>query len=622
MRILPRFRQSGLAFSGALILALLALVGLLAPILTRYDPLSTGFTVWLPPDSDHWLGTTALGQDIFAQLIYGARLSLFIGLSAGLISTVFSVAVGLTGAYVGGWIDDLLSLVTGVLLVMPGLPLLIVASAFLHGHGFWLVIVVIGFTGWAWGARVLRSQALALRSRDYVTAALGIGESWWRIVFVEIFPNMAGLIAANFFGAALYAVLSEAALSFIGLGDVSQITWGTMLYWAQARGALLQGAWWWIAAPGLCIASVGTSFALLNFAIDAVSNPRLAIRRLPRSTLQGVFGPRKLETKCVFTTSALRAGYASAGGAVEAVRGVDLEVGSSEVIGIAGESGCGKTTLAFAATRLLEAPGQVFSGFATIEGNNLTTMREAELRNVRWRDFSFVFQASMNSLNPVIRVREQIYDAFQAHGVSDRSELDRRSKELFDAVRIEDRFLDAYPHELSGGMKQRVVIAMAMALRPKIIFMDEPTTALDVIVQRQIVEEIHELRRRYGVSIVMITHDLSLLLEICDRIVIMYAGEVVEVATPAQLLAGPAHPYSKSLLTAFPPIDGPKERRSGLAGRPPALTENIQGCAFFARCSLRTPGKCDAVHPSLEIADDGRRVACLNGQDVLERFDA
>lgn len=617
MKLLARLRQGNLAVLGAAIVGILALAGLLAPLLTGYDPLSTQYPVWLGPNAEHWLGTTALGQDVFAQLVYGARLSLFIGLSAGLISTVLSVVVGLSGAYFGGRVDSVLSLLTGVMLTIPGLPLLIVASAFFRGQGFWLVILVIGLTGWAWGARVLRAQALALRSRDYVTAAVGIGESWWRIVFIEILPNMAGLIAANFFGAALHAVLSEAALSFIGLGDVNQITWGTMLYWAQSLGALLQGAWWWIAPPGICIALLGTSFALLNFAIDAISNPRLAIRRIPKSEVAGDFGPDRIDTPAVFTTSRLRAGYASSSGPVEAVRGVDLDVAAGEIIGIAGESGCGKTTLAFAATRLLEAPGQVFSGFAAIEGSNLTTMTESELRSRRWRDFSFVFQASMNSLNPVIRIREQIYDAFRAHGISDRAELQRRAGELFDAVRVARRFLDMYPHELSGGMKQRVVIAMAMALRPRIIFMDEPTTALDVIVQRQIVGEIKRLRAEYGVSIVIITHDLSLLLEVCDRVVVMYAGEVVEVATPDQMLAGAAHPYARALLTAFPSIDGPRQRRSGLAGRPPSLSETISGCAFYSRCPLRTPGRCDVEHPTLE-REGGRQVACLNWENAKE----
>lgn len=619
MKLFARLLKGNLTGLGATVLAVMALAGILAPLLTSYDPLSTKFPVWLAPSAEHWLGTTALGQDVFAQLIYGARMSLFIGVSAGLISTVLSVVVGLSSAYFGGRVDSVLSLITGVMLTIPGLPLLIVASAFFPGQGFWLVIMVIGLTGWAWGARVLRAQALGLSSRDYVTAAVGIGESWWRIVFIEILPNMAGLIAANFFGASLNAVLSEAALSFIGLGDVNQITWGTMLYWAQSLGALLQGAWWWFAPPGICIALLGTSFALLNFAIDAISNPRLAIRRIPRNDVAGNFGPDSVNTNSVFSTSQLRAGYASTSGRAEAVRGVDLDVAAGEIVGIAGESGCGKTTLAFAAARLLEAPGQVFSGFATIDGDNLTTMTEADLRRRRWRDFSFVFQASMNSLNPVIRIREQIYDAFRAHGITDRDELQRRAGELFDAVRVARRFLDMYPHELSGGMKQRVVIAMAMALRPKIIFMDEPTTALDVIVQRQIVGEIKRLRAEYGVSIVLITHDLSLLLEVCDRVVVMYAGKVVEVATPEQMLAGAAHPYARALLTAFPSIDGPRQRRTGLAGRPPSLSETISGCAFYSRCPLRTPGRCDVELPALERdAEDGRQVACLNWEKTKE----
>jgi len=601
------------ALLGLGLLLTLLLMGLLAPFLTNYDPTALDNSTWLPPSREHLLGTTALGQDIFTQLLYGARLSLLVGFVAGLVSTVIGVTLGLSAAYYGGWADELINTVTNVFLVLPGLPLLIVASAFLQGGGIASIILVISLTGWAWGARVMRSQALALRSRDFVQAAVATGESAPRIIFWEIMPNMLGLIAANFFGAALYAVLSEASLSFIGIGDVGVTTWGTMLFWAQAKGALLRGAWWWIAAPGLCIALLGMAFALLNFSIDQLSNPRLSRAGKPTRVLRrkgsGVQTP--LPEGSLLAIRQLDAGYATPQGSVRAVRGVSLDLKPGEFLGLAGESGCGKSTLAFAVTRLLDPPGAIFGGEVNLGGTDLLALSPEDLRRTRWREFSVVFQASMNVLNPVLKIREQVYDAMQAHGIKEKAQLERRARELFDLVGLRADYLDAYPHQLSGGMKQRVVIAIALALEPKLIVMDEPTTALDVVVQRQILGEIDAVRRRLGISIIFITHDLSLLIEMSDRVAIMYAGEVVEEARAAELYAHPKHPYTQRLMNAFPPLEGHKERREGIPGRPPSLAEELPGCPFFARCTSRMPGVCDVKPLQVFEEPTGHPVACF-----------
>ncbi|GGR10220.1 dipeptide/oligopeptide/nickel ABC transporter permease/ATP-binding protein [Deinococcus ruber] len=596
---------------GAGFLLILLLMGLFAPLLTPYNPNSLEFDAFMPLSSKHLLGTTAIGQDIFAQLLYGARLTLLVGSVAGLIATALSVALGLSAAYLGGWVDEVINALINVFLVLPGLPLVIIASAFLRGGGVWPVIVVISFTGWAWGARVLRSQALALRERDFVQAAVASGEGPGRIIFMEILPNMAGLIAANFFGAALYGVLSEAGLSFIGVGDVSLVTWGTMLYWAQAKGALLQGAWWWVAMPGLGIALLGTSFALLNFAIDELGNPRLSRggKKMPRPAKTAFSTPAPSEA--LLSIQHLDVGYVTRNGTVRAVRNVSLDVAPGEFLGLAGESGCGKSTLAFAATRLLDPPGAVLDGAVSLAGRDLLALTPEQLRQVRWKEFSLVFQASMNVLNPVLKIREQVYDAMQAHGITDKVKLDARARELFRLVGIREEYLDSYPHQLSGGMKQRVVIAIALALEPKLIVMDEPTTALDVVVQRQILQEISEVRRRLGISIVFITHDLSLLVEMSDRVAIMYAGEIVEQAPAHELYAQPAHPYTQQLMNAFPPMTGARERRSGIPGRPPALSETITGCPFFARCTKHMPGICDVKPLQTFELNAAHSVACF-----------
>jgi peptide/nickel transport system permease protein len=621
-------RRSPEAAAGILILLLLGLMALSAPLWTTFDPTSLAFSSMLPPSRLHPLGTTFVGQDIWSQLLYGARSTMVIGLVTGLIATLIGTAVGISAAYFGGRVDEIINGLINIILVLPGFPLLIVAAALLDNAGNGSLIIVISLTGWAWGARVLRAQALTLRRRDFIDAAVSTGEGAGRIIFREMLPNLSGIIAANFFGTALYGVLSESGLKFIGIGDVNQPSWGTMLYWAAGHTALLKGAWWWVVAPGLCIALLGTSFALLNFAIDEISNPKAANAGRLRAARRGrqrlvmaqpisptpisptPSNPMPPNPAALLSIRNLTAGYQTPQGPVRAVRDVSLDVMPGEFLGLAGESGCGKSTLAFAATRLLAAPGEVFSGQSVLAGKDLLTLSQAELRQVRWKDYSMVFQASMNVLNPVLKVREQLYDAMQAHGVTDKAVLSARARELFGLVGIREDYLDVYPHQLSGGMKQRVVIAIALALEPKLVVLDEPTTALDVVVQRQILEEIQAVRQRLGIGIVMITHDLSLLVEMSDRIAIMYAGEIVEEAPSGTLQGAPLHPYTRRLMTAFPPLDGPRERRVGIPGRPPSLALDLPGCPFAERCDS-VMSVCTVQRPALTELSPGHRVACF-----------
>lgn len=260
---------------GLTILALVILVALFAPLIAPHSPTATTFTPYRNPGATNWFGTTGNGQDVFSQMVYGSRISLLVGLGAGVMATLVAVTIGLIAGYRPGVIDEVLSFATNLVLVIPGLPLMIILAAYLPSRSVWTIVLVVGFTSWATGARVIRSQASTLRSRDFITSAVFSGERLLRVVFREILPNMTSLVAGSFFAAATAAVMAEASLEFLGLGDPNTVSWGTILYYAQQQNALLTGQWVLVFAPGLAIALLAVSFTLVNFGVDALSNPRL-----------------------------------------------------------------------------------------------------------------------------------------------------------------------------------------------------------------------------------------------------------------------------------------------------------------------------------------------------------
>jgi peptide/nickel transport system permease protein len=266
---------------GTCIVGFFVLVAIIGPLFIRHDPNTLSALSNAAPSAAHPLGTTTLGQDIFSQLIVGTRTSIFWGFLTGFLVTIVSVIVGLIGGYFGGLIDEILSLLTNVFLVLPALPLAIVLASYFP-RGPLTIALVITFTSWAWGARVLRSQTLSMRSREFVTAAQASGENWWRIIFFEIFPNEISIVAANFVSTTLYVILAEASLEFLGLGDATTVSWGSLFYWAQKDDALFLGMWWWFVPPGLCIALLGAGLALINNGIDEVADPRLRSEPMPK----------------------------------------------------------------------------------------------------------------------------------------------------------------------------------------------------------------------------------------------------------------------------------------------------------------------------------------------------
>jgi peptide/nickel transport system ATP-binding protein len=311
--------------------------------------------------------------------------------------------------------------------------------------------------------------------------------------------------------------------------------------------------------------------------------------------------------------------YRTESGDVRAVQRVDLSLNPGEVVGLAGESGSGKSTLAYGACRLLRPPALITSGSVRYAGQrsagpiDILRLNPNDLHKLRWRDIAIVFQSAMNALNPVLRVRDQLLDVIHAHLRLPREEAAEKAASLLDLVGIPRSRLRSYPHELSGGMRQRVMIAMALAADPEIVIMDEPTTALDVVVQRDILAQIVELKQTLGFAILFITHDLSLLLELADRIAIMYAGQLLEVGTSEEIKREPAHPYTRGLLNSFPSLRGARRDLAGIPGSPPDLRDPAPGCPFVPRCGFAIPA-CSAVDMTLARvpgAPDARHVtAC------------
>jgi peptide/nickel transport system ATP-binding protein len=301
--------------------------------------------------------------------------------------------------------------------------------------------------------------------------------------------------------------------------------------------------------------------------------------------------------------------YLTDAGRVRVVDGVSFAVRAGDVLGLAGESGSGKTSVVQAALRLPGQPAAITGGRVAFEGRDVLAMDDEALRRIRWARVSLVMQSAMNALNPVLTVGEQILDAIDAHDPIPRRARPARVAELLALVGIDPQRAGSYPHELSGGMRQRVVIAMALALRPRLVVMDEPTTALDVIVQREILERIAQLRGELGFAVLFISHDLQLMLEFCTRIGVMYAGRLVETAPAPALLAAPLHPYTRGLLASFPELAGPKEERRGIGGAPPDLRHPPAGCRFHPRCG-EAFAPCAVEPPALRDLGGGRACAC------------
>jgi len=537
--------------TGLVLLGVIATVALAAPLLAPYDPDARSGAPFARPSAAHLLGTNDVGQDLLSELIYGARISLVVGLAAALTATVIGASVGLLAGYHRGWVDSALMRFTDVVLALPVVPLTIVVGVF-AGPGLSTQIAVISAVLWARVARELRAQVLSVRERDHVQAVRAMGAGPGYVLPRHVLPAVAPLVAPQFVIATKIAIGLEASLAFLGLGDITAKSWGTTLSLAHARSAFLTDAWlWWVLPPGLAIALTVLAFALLGYGLEERVRPVLRDRPVTRVRPRQKVPAAREAAPLVLEQLSVRYGQR------EVVHGVSLQVAAGETVGLVGESGSGKSTVAAAAGALLPGAARITAGRVLVDGHDLAALDASTLRRLRGRRVAFVPQEAMSALNPVHTVRAQIIEAITAHRRLHRGAARARADELLADVGIDPARGGDHPHQLSGGMRQRVVIAIALAADPAVLIADEPTSGLDVLAQDELLDLLAELPRRRRLALLVISHDLPVVARIADRIGVLHEGRLVELGATDRVLDAPAHPYTRSLLDAVARLPEP-----------------------------------------------------------------
>lgn len=619
-RNLPRNR---LALAGAGMLLFALGLAVFAPLLAPEDPrraqLATTYSIYAAPDAQHWLGTDDAGRDVLSNLIFGARVSLPVGFFASFISIAIGGSIGMAAGYAGGATDRALMRFTDVVLVIPDLPLAIVLVA-LTKPSLFNIILVIGLVGWTGTARLVRAQTLAVKERKFVHRARAVGAGDLRLITRHIFPLVLPLLVVNTVLVISLAILEESALSFLGLSDPTTVSWGQMLNYAFSRGATSSGAWWALLAPGAGIVWVVLGCTLLGYGLEQILNPRVKSHHLmraaiPRTSIVPSANPAAADA--LLEVRGLSVDFVAQQGAVHAVQDVSFSLRPGEIMGLVGESGCGKTTLILSLLRLLPAAGRITGGQVLYHGRNLLALPEAQLAAVRWKEIAIVFQGAMNALNPLLPVGRQIAEAVERHEpTATAAAVAQRVGALLEQVGIPAARGRQFAHQYSGGMRQRAMIAMALACNPKVIIADEPTTALDVIIQAQILELLNTLRQRLGLAVIFVTHDLGVVAEICDTVLVMYGGVAAEYASVDAMFNQPQHPYTRALLAAFPDFSRRHNALVSIPGQPPRLHALPPGCRFAPRCSSAL-ALCHAQQPHLLQVGTAHYASCHLLQPAL-----
>lgn len=597
-------------------MALIGIVALAAPLLPLPDPVRMDVAHRLAgPGPGHVLGQDEYGRDVLSRLLWGARVSLSVALSASLTACVLGTVAGVLGGYLRGVAELLTVRSMDVVLCFPPLLLALLVVTLL-GPGAATLILVLSVLYLPGFARIAYAGVLSTRAQDFVEAVRVLGASRGRIMLRTILPHVLGPVLVQVSLTCAAAIVLESGLSFLGLGVVPPApSWGVMI--RGARGTMDQ-------APLLllwpCLALTLTILAVNAFcdALQSVIDPRALMlrqqgrpRRVLERVLPGVRG--SAPGQGVLDVRGLTIEIATSAGPIRPVRDVSLHVPAGETLAIVGESGSGKSLTGLAILGLLPPAARVVAGETWIDGQDAQALREPALRRLRGSRAAIVFQDPLSSMNPVHRVGRQIAEAVQAHHAVSARAAWARAVKLLARVGIPDPAARAraFPHELSGGMRQRAMIAVAIANGPKLLIADEPTTALDVTIQAQVLDLLAGLQDQHGMAIVFITHSLPVVSEIADRVVVMYAGQVLEDGRVTDVFARPLHPYTMALLASAPQEDG--SLPVGIPGIVPLPHDLPPGCSFAPRCPHARP-RCATPPPLQQIGD--RATRCVRWQEL------
>jgi oligopeptide/dipeptide ABC transporter ATP-binding protein len=617
------WRRPG-ALVGLLGLIAILTVAIGAPWFAPHDPLKQDLSnallppLWQARGVDLYpLGTDALGRDLASRLLYGARYSLVISSAAALVGSALGLLVGLVAGFRGGWLDAFFMRLGDVQLAFPFILLAIVFLGATSERSPLRLILVLGIPSWIVYARVVRGRVLAERAKDYALAATALGASPTRRLFRYILPNVWQVIPLIVMLDLGFLVIIESMLSFLGFGLTPPTpSWGSIL--AEGKQYMIVSPWMPI-LPGLAIMATVLSINLTADSLADIFDPKLARVAAPRSrpaariTPPGTaLGEQPASKQPLLTVRKLTTEFITPQQHIYAVRGVSFDLERGQVIGIVGESGSGKSVLALSILRLLEWPGQITGGDVRFAGQPLVNLSNGEMTALRGKRIGMIFQNPSASLNPVLTIGAQMSEALRHHGGYGAEQTRQIAGKALAEVGIADpgRVLRLYPFQLSGGMNQRVMIALALALQPELILADEPTTALDVTTQAQILAQLRALIRARQTSLILITHDMALLAGFVDRIVVMYAGQVCENGPTQAVISKPRHPYTQALLAAAPRAEvDPATRLTTIPGEPPDAAQPIRGCPFAPRCP-RVMERCWEINPAAVPVGQGHLAAC------------
>ena len=575
---------------------------------------------------EHLFGTDDLGRDAYSRLIYGTRISMIASLLGVSIAIVLGLPIGMLSGFIGGRFDRAVMWVVDIVFSLPGILIAFGVIAIL-GNGLVNAMIAVGIVLSTRFARLSRGVVLAEREELYVDGARVGGLPMGSIVFKHILPNIAPPLIVQtslLFGA---VILIEAGLSFLGVGvPLSEPSWGRML--AESRGVLLTNPFLSV-PPGLAIALTVLAWNILGDGLrdalgrDISNNQLTTVVNNGKLVEVGDAGNSYIDPQTAKQAALMLSNIevrfpTPRGEDVVILNGVSYAVKPGETLGIVGESGSGKSMSVMAGMGIVPSPGRVSAGAVMLNGKNTTRMSESELEKVRGQEIAMIFQEPIASLNPALTVGQQLIQPMQKHLGLSKSDAWQRATDLLRQVQIPEpeRRMDEYPHQFSGGMAQRVGIARALSCNPQVLIADEPTTALDVTVQGQIIDLLKKLQADLGLAIVFITHDLGVIAEVADRIAVMYAGEIIETGDVHTVLTDPRHPYTKALLETLPHHGEEGKRLPVIDGLVPPPSAWPTGCRFHPRCKFATKACSNGADPQLMPVTSGHFSACIRVDEI------